>query len=144
MVEIVLAVGILGIALLTALNVSSIALKHHRQNINSANAAQVAETVLNRALSAVANDLPGGTSAAFWAGSFPYPSTAYATGTYQMGREEFNYAIYGVDVPGVGDPAADPPNVLRQVDVYVWWEELGKPGQQRVYTSRLVSQGEQL
>ena len=141
--EVIVAMGILGFGLLTLMSVLSISLKYQRQNINNMNAARVNDMVLERLVSSIHNDAPAGTADAFWASQFPYPNSAYKTGTEKVGRDEFNYAIYAVDVPGIGDPSTDPPNILRKIDAYVWWKEKGEAGQKRTFTTRLMNRGEE-
>ena len=140
--EVIVAMGILGVALLTLMSVCSVALRYQRQSINNMNAARVNDMVLERAVASVHHDTPAGTSDTFWDNEYPYPSTAYRSGIEVVGRDEFNYAIYAVDVPGIGDASLDPPNTLRKIDAYVWWSEEGEPGQKRTFTTRLMSRGE--
>lgn len=134
--------GILGFGLLALMSVLSIALKYQRQNINNMNAARVNDMVLERAISGVHNDTPANASDDFWGAQYPYPTTAYLYGVETVGRDEFNWAIYAVDVPGIGDASLDPPNTLRKVDAYVWWTEEGQEGQKRTFSSRLMNRGE--
>lgn len=143
MTEVVIGLGILGFALLTLLSVCSIALRYHRQSLNHLNAARVNDMVLERAVASVMHDAPPGTTDTFWNNSYPYPNTPFRSGTEKVGRDSFSYAVYAVDVPGVGDPSADPPNILRRVDAYVWWKEEGEVGEKRTYCTRLINQGEE-
>lgn len=140
--EVIIAMGLLGFALLTLMSVCSIALRYQRQSINAMNAARVNDMVLERAMAGVNADTPTGTNDIFWNAQYPHPTTPYKRGSEQVGRETFQYAIYAVDIAGVGDPSLDPPNTLRKVDAYVWWEEEGKAGQKRTFTTRLMNRGE--
>lgn len=142
--EIVFSIGILATALLTLLSVSSIALRYHRQSINTINAARVTDMVLNRSINRViAENPPAALQAAFFGTDYAYPASPYDTGSVMVGREEYFFAIYAVTIPGIGDPAAAPvPNVLKKVDAYVWWTT-GEAGDKRSFATRLVNQGEQ-
>lgn len=141
--EVIVAVGILGLTLLTLLTLCSIALKYHRQSLNNATAVRVNDMVLERAVAGVIHDTPSGEADKFWGNQYPYPSTSYREGVEKVGRESFNYAIYAVDIPGLGDSSTTPPNVLRRVDAYVWWTEEGEPGGKRTHSTRLLNRGEE-
>lgn len=145
LIEVLVAVAIMGVALLTILSVASMAVNHQRQSINNLNAASAAEKVLNRAITRVlSEDPPAAIQAEFWGTQFPFPTTPYDSGTINVGRETYQYRIYAQDVPGVGDPAAAPvPNTLKKVDAYVWWKDSGA-GEKRSFATRLVNQGERL
>lgn len=142
--EVIVAMGILAVGLLTLLSVCSISLRYQRQSINALNAARVNDMMLERAMSGVVNDLPAGESDSFWDAEYPYPSTPYKRGEEKIGRETFQYAIYAVEVTGLGDPSLDPPNTLKKVDAYVWWAEEGQAGQKRTFTTRLMNRGEEV
>lgn len=141
--EVIVAMGILGFGLLALMQVLSISLRYQRQNINNMNAARVNDMVMERVVAGIHNDTPAGVADAFWASQFSYPNNAYRTGTELVGRDEFHYAIYAVDVPGIGDASLDPPNTLRKIDAYVWWKEKGEAGQKRTFTTRLMARGEE-
>lgn len=143
LIEVIVGVGILGFAILALLTVLGSALNFHRQTNNHSTAVRVNDMVLERAVAGVLHDTPAGTSDDFWDNDYPYPSTPYREGEIVVGREDFQYAVYAVDVPGVGDPDADPPNRLRKIDAYVWWQEPGQAGQKRTFSTRLVNSGEQ-
>lgn len=145
LIEVIIAIGIMAVALLAILSVASMALTYQRQSINNLNAASAAETVLNKAITRVLSEDPPATiQAQFWGTEYPFPSTPYDSGTLKIGREEYQYRIYALNVPGIGDPAAAPvPNVLKKVDAYVWWKDSGA-GEKRSFATRLVNQGERL
>lgn len=139
--EVVFGVGILALAVLTMLTLCSTVLRYRRNSTNYLNAARVTDMVIERAVAGIANDETA--RDAFWAASYPYPTTAYKTGIEKVGRQDFNYAIYATDVPGLGDASADPPNIMRRVDAYVWWEDEKEPGSRRTIATRMINSGEE-
>jgi hypothetical protein len=124
------------------LSLCSAVLRYRRQSTNHLNAARITDMLTERTVASIAADSPAGTRDAFWAGSFPYPTTPYRTGSELVGRQSFFYAIYASDVPGLGDPGADPPNIMRRIDTYVWWEDEKQPGSKRTVATRMVNSGE--
>ena len=142
-VEIVVALGVLGLAAVTVLSVCSSVLKYRRQSTNALNAARVTDMIMERTVASLAADSPTGTRDAFWAGSYPYPGSAYQENTLKVGGLEYSYAVYADDVPGLGDPGADPPNLLRRIDVYVWWEDMDVAGRRKTVATRLINSGEE-
>jgi hypothetical protein len=142
--EVIVATGIIALAALTVLSVCSSVLEYRRQSTDALNAARVTDMMVERVVASLTKDTPAGTRDAFWAGSFPYPDTPYREGTHNVAGREFSYAVFAEDIPGIGDASADPPNLLRRVDVYVWWEEeRGKKGSKRTVATRLVNSGEE-
>lgn len=141
--EAVFAVGILALAALTVLSLCSTVLRYRRQSTNHLNAARVSDRILERTVLSIAADSPAGVRDAFWAASYPFPSTPYKTGSEMVGRQKFSYAIYATDVPGLGDGAADPPNLLRRIDVYAWWEDEKEPGSKKTVATRMINSGDE-
>ena len=140
--EVVVAIGILGFAILTLLSLSSTVLRYQRQSINQMNAVRVNDMVLERALAGILHDAPAGEATTFFTTPYPYPTTPYQTGTETVGKTDFEFRIYATDVPGLGDPTATPPNVLRKLDCYVWWTEEGA-GTKKTFSTRIINSGEE-
>lgn len=140
--EAVFGVGILALAVLTMLQLCTTVLRYRRQSTNHLNAARITDMVLERTVASIASDSPAGTRDGFWATGYPYPGSPYKTGTEMVGRQQFKYAIYAADVPGLGDASADPPNLLRRIDVYAWWEDDKEPGSKRTVATRMIASGE--
>lgn len=132
--------GILALAVLGALTIASMVLKHQRQSLNHAAAARLGDTLIERAATGVIFDQPKGERKKFWDGSYPYPSAPYKEGTETVGREVFNYAIYATDLP-LGDAGADPPNLIRKLEAHVWWKSEGEVGEKRTVAWRMINSG---
>lgn len=141
LMEAIFGVGILALAVLTLLSLCSSVLRYRRQSTNHLNAARVTDMVLERTVVSLASD--PAVRDDFWDDEYPYPTTPYQTGTQMVGRQNFSFAIYASDVPGIGDPSADPPNVLRRVDVYAWWEDEKEPGSKKTCATRIINHGEE-
>lgn len=144
LMEVIVAVGLIALAALAVLSVCSSVLEYRRQSTDALNAARVTDMVIERVVASLTKDTPAGTRDDFWASSFPYPDTPYKEGTHKVGDREFSYAVFAEDIPGIGDASADPPNLLRRLDVYVWWEEdRGLKGSKRTVATRLINSGEE-
>ena len=143
LIEVIVGLGILGLALLALTTLIASSLKYQRQTQNSSLAVRVNDMILERAVSSIVNDSPPGARESFWDREYPYPANAYQRGEQRVGRELFQYAVYAVEVPGIGNAAASPPNLLKKIDVYVWWEDKGQVGQKRTYSTRLLNSEEE-
>lgn len=149
--EVLVSMALMGLALLTLLSVASTALRADRKSVMNLTAVGVAEREMNRAVTMALNDKPAGEKDNFWNGNFAYPGSPYKTGSAQVGKDKFDYAIYAVDVTDtagtdIGDGAAD--NKVKRVDIVVWWWDGTGQGQRQGYGKtqcsafRLVNQGE--
>ncbi len=143
LIEVVIGLGILGLALLTLLTLCTTVLRYQRQSTNVMNATRVNDMVAERAVATLAQDSPTGSRDTFWASSYPYPSSPFLSGTEQVGRQTFNFAVHATDIPGLGDAGADPPNLLRRVDVYVSWDDGQGAERKTVMSTRLINSGDQ-
>jgi hypothetical protein len=135
-----LAIGLLVMILLTLIGVTMSALRSSEKAALLGPATQVSESIMNRTLYQVANDLPAGTKASFWAASGPAPWRGPTGET--IGAVNYEYAIYANTVDGAGN------NRLKKVDVVVWWWNSRSSnssrqgyGRLQVQASRLVNEG---
>ncbi len=147
--EVLVSVALMGLALLTLLSVSSTALRADRKSVLNLTAAGVADREMNRAVTMALNDKPAGDKDRFWQQNFAYPANPWKTGSSQVGKDKFDYAIYAVDVrdttgTDLGDGATD--NKVKRVDIVVWWwsGDGQRQGYGKTQTSafRLVNQGD--
>lgn len=106
-------------------------------------ATQVSESLMNRTLYQVANDVPAGTKASFWAasGNWRGPLTETIGGVdyqYVISATTLNDADAGGALGGPG-----PSNRVKRVDVVVnWWGTSSRQGygKMQVTASRLVNE----
>ncbi|MCA9790429.1 MAG: hypothetical protein KC910_01485 [Candidatus Eremiobacteraeota bacterium] len=136
--EVVLAIGLMAMALFALLSVCSMAVRYQKQSINNINAARVADAALGRAMSSALNDTPAGAAADFWDNEWPYPTSPWVTGTEAVGHQRYFFAIYATTVPSLGDVD----NAVKRVDAYVWWTE-NQAGAKLTAAMRLVNKGEE-
>lgn len=136
--ELVLALGLAGLAFMALLSVCSLGLRSNEQNMVYIKAVQVADTEMNRAIVGILYDLPAGTKAAFWGNNFTFPTTAFRKGTSVIGGDEIHWAIYATAIGALG---TTPANNVSKLDTYVWWKEQG-PGSKLTSCTRLINYGE--
>lgn len=139
--EVVIAVGIIALAALTILSLCATVLRYRRQSTNSLNAARVSQAVLERTVVSIGSDLPAGVKDDFWAATYSYPGNPFKSGTESIGRESFEWKVFTSNVDGIGDSTKDPPNILRRIDVYVWWREPNNNEPKQTIATRVVNSG---
>lgn len=129
--ELVVAVGIFAVVILTLVALTASGIRAQRESQELANAALVARRQLERELDKVRQDSPAGTRAYFWDGDFT--SSPFILDRTRVGPTEFTYAIYAHTVDDqisgaqLGTGVAN--NRLKRVEIVVnWW---GSEQQQR-------------
>lgn len=139
--ELLLAVGLLALVILTLAALITSAIRSNEKGTRTAQAVDVADALLARRLYDVEWDLPPGTRDAFWAASGAWLPPTTAT----MGGVDYQYTVFADTVAGVGGAG----NRLKKVDLVMSWWDSGQGGGQRqgygrleVQASRLVSEVE--
>ncbi len=123
--ELMLAVGLLSIVLLTLVALTISTLRSNQKATLLGPATQVAETLLSQRIYQVENDTPAGTRAAFWAASGVWLDST-TDGQIVNGGVTYDYVIYAntvLDSSGVplGTAAGEPGNRVKKVDLILWW-----------------------
>ncbi|MFN8613446.1 MAG: hypothetical protein U0931_38260 [Vulcanimicrobiota bacterium] len=154
--EVILGLGLVGLAFFALLSVCSLATRFNQQSMVSIKAAQLADTELSRTIAGIVYNVPPtssatvqyttapGSTTAFWHNpltgpTYPYPATPWSKGVATIGSDRINFAIYATTLAGVG--GVSPDNVVARLDAYVWWKESG-PGNKMTSVTRLMVYGE--
>ena len=142
--EIVLGLGLVGLAFFALLSVCSLGTRYNQQSLIAIKAVQLADTELTRTMVSVVYDQPAGTKTAYWGNPVvgpnrPFPTNPLRSGTARIGTDELQYAVYATVVPGLG---TSQDNVVSRLDAYVWWKEQG-PGNKLTSCTRLYVYGEE-
>lgn len=150
--EIVIAIAILGLVMLTLLSLSATSVRSMEKSSTTAIGHSVAEAQLERVIQDIRADRPAGDKDRFWDGEFPYPDTPFFTSTdpIVVGANKFHYKVFAETVinENTGSPVGGDllkENRLKKVDVVVWWwsDESGVRqgyGNMKTNVSRMVNE----
>jgi type II secretory pathway pseudopilin PulG len=143
--ELILAIALLGLAVLALLSVVGSVLKSCTKSSLNTIGMEVARTQLQRTISSALRDSPEGSRELFWENE--YVTTPLSTGTVKISRTDFDYKVYAQTINDVdsGNPLGTGTanaNRIKKVDVVVSWlggsrQEMGKTETQ---LSRLVNE----
>ncbi|MBI3927616.1 MAG: hypothetical protein HY319_18900 [Armatimonadetes bacterium] len=143
-----IAIGVLTMILLTLIGLSTSAIRSNEKAALLGPATQVSDSLMNRTLYQVDNDLPAGTAASFWNASGP---AAWRGPTQEtIGGVSYEYVIYANTVSETGGGPLGGPvlaNRVKKVDILVWWwgsratgEVRQGYGRMQVQSTRLVNE----
>lgn len=146
--ELLLAVGLLSIVVLTLVALTISTLRSNQKAALLGPATQVAETMLNQRLYQVDHDVPAGTRDAFWAASGVWQDST-VDGQLVSGGVTYDYVIYAntvLDPSGVplGTAAGEPGNRVKKVDLILWWYDTRAQGGSRQGMGKLELQATRL
>ena len=124
--EVLLGLGLIGLAFFAMLSVCSLGVRMNEQSMVSIKASQLADTETSRTISQIIYDNPPGAHLSFWGNppagpNKPYPNSPLRSGVATIGSDQLHFAIYATTLSGVG--GGSPENVVSRVDTYVWWKE---------------------
>lgn len=134
LLEVLFALTVLTLAGLSLLSVCGSAVRASRKSETLAAGHNMAERMLNRAVSMAQGD----DRARFWGENFPSPNRPFLEGTEGVGKDVFTYKVFAVTVPGLNTSGTA--NRLKKLDAVVSWEN----GANVVYAVRLVGESETL
>lgn len=144
--ECVLALALLTMILLTLVGTTISSLRASEKSALLGPATQVSDSLMNRTLYQVANDLPAGSNASFWGAAGLWRGPIQET----IGGVNYEYVIYAntvLDAAGGPLGGAIPNNRVKKVDIRVWWWEARSNngtrqgyGKMEVQASRLVEE----
>lgn len=146
LMEVLLATGIMALALFALLSMASLGMRSGRKSFDQTVAIQVADQQLNQ----VVVEALTGYSTDLFDQDYPFPNQALRSGTTRVGRDDFSWSIYAqtiycTDNSALGAGSED--NAVKKVDVVVrWWGDQGQGhegyGRLQCSISRLVGQGD--
>jgi type II secretory pathway pseudopilin PulG len=143
--ELILAIALLGLAVLALLSVVGSVLKSSaKSNLNTIGM-EVARTQLQRTISSALTDSPVGSRDLFWENE--YVTSPLSTGTVKISKTDFNYEVYAQTINDVdsGNPlgiGTGNANRIKKVDVVVSWLGGSRQGMGKTDTqlTRLVNE----
>ncbi|MBI3926838.1 MAG: hypothetical protein HY319_14980 [Armatimonadetes bacterium] len=145
MAELILSIGFFAVAILAILALSVSIARTDSKAVETSAGTLVADRLLQRTLASIYADQPAGARDTFWA--IDHVSPPWEEGTIQTNGNQFQYVIYATTVNDsagteIGSLAED--NLLKKVDIRVWWWGQQRTGYGRleVRNSRLVSEAE--
>lgn len=122
--EVLVAIVILSMVLLSLLAVLGSSLKSDRKAFLMAGAANLADSELDRLLQSVKADQPAGTREQFWESDHPSSGEPLRSGVATVSHTEYSFAIFCQTVLDTsGAPLGNPDHRLKQVDIIVRWHQ---------------------
>lgn len=120
--EIIVALGILALVLLSLVSVLVSSLKSEKKAFLMTSALNLADSELERLFLSVKSDQPLGARAEFWGRDYPSSGAPLRQGTATVSHTEFHFEITTATVMAAdGLPIGDPDHRLKEVDILVRW-----------------------
>ena len=146
--ELLVALGLIAVAILSVLALSITIAKSNREGIDHGVGNVVATQISDRLIDQLKTDTPAGSKEAFFAKDFI--STPYDQGVLSNNNTDFSYEIYArtvTDTSGSSLGGTTLNNRLKKLDVMVhWWDSNTKDhqgyGELQVSVSRLINEAE--
>lgn len=140
--ELIVALGIMGLALLVLFSVLATGNRSQRKMQDEDAAYRLADQEMSRLIYSLENDSPPGVKASFWASDFPPSGPSWRGSKVQFNRTDYDYQIHTETLLDTtsGVPLGAPGGQLKLIHVAVSWWKGQNFGQTLITVRRLVRQ----
>lgn len=146
--ELLVAIGLFAVAILSILGLSIAMARGTQKGDDTAHGGVVARILLERLVDRLRADMPAGASDDFW--DQDHIVSPFEEGEIKNNNTDYQYKIYARtvrDTSGTEIGGTTPGNRLKKVDVSVWWwdsetEDRQGYGRLEIKNTRLISEGE--
>jgi len=136
-IEVLLALTLVIIAVLTLLGLTTVSLRAHDESDDLVTASALCDRLMEESIGSANRNQPPGKRADFW--DKEWTVTPFETGQVKLGTLEYNYEIYAQTLTdlttgtALGTQTGVTDNRVKKVDIHVWWMVSDRTEQRQGY-----------